>query len=56
MDRLSILQLSLHGSVVSHLAGYSHSKNILLFDDAFRHNPERPALSLITHPNFPKKD
>ncbi|WP_197671962.1 HipA N-terminal domain-containing protein [Halomonas sp. R57-5] len=56
MDRLSILQLSLHGSVVGHLAGYSHGKNILLFDDEFRHNPERPTLSLITHPNFPKSE
>lgn len=54
MDRLSILQLSLHGSVVGHLAGYSHGKNILLFADEFRHNSERPTLSLITHPNFPK--
>ena len=56
MDRLSILQLSLHGSVVGHLAGYSHGKNILLFADEFRHNSERPTLSLITHPNFPKSE
>lgn len=56
MDRLSILQLSLHGSVVGHLAGYSHGKNILLFDDEFRRNPERPTLSLITHPDFPKAE
>jgi serine/threonine-protein kinase HipA len=53
MDEVSVLKLSLHGRLVGYLAGYRNGRNVLSFADEFRHDPERPTFSLITHPAFP---
>ena len=50
---VSILQLSLHGHLVGHLAGYRSGRNILLFAPEFAREHHRPTLGLITHPDFP---
>lgn len=52
-DQVSILQLSLHGRLVGHLAGYRSGRNILLFAPEFAYAHQRPTLGLITHPAFP---
>ena len=53
VDLVSILQLSLHGHEVGHLAGYRSGRNILLFTPEFAQERQRPTLGLITHPTFP---
>ena len=53
-EECSVLKLSLHGHLVGYLAGYTHGRNVLVFADEFRLNPERPTLSLVTHPDFPR--
>lgn len=47
------LQVSLHGHVVGHLAGFHNGRNIFVFADEYRLNQNRPTLGLVTHPNFP---
>ena len=56
MDRVTILELTLHHQLVGYLAGFSGGKNILLFADSFRANAHRPTLGLITHPTFPNSE
>ncbi|UZK04286.1 type II toxin-antitoxin system HipA family toxin [Venatoribacter cucullus] len=52
-NQISVLKLTLHNRLVGYLAGFKNGKNILTFADDFRQDPQRPTLSLITHPNFP---
>lgn len=52
--KVRVLALSLHGRRVAYLAGYQTGKNVLIFDEGYKHDPGRPTFSLITHPNFPK--
>ena len=49
-----ILKLTLHGSDLGYLTGLQNGQNTLTFDQAFRSDPQRPAFSLITHPDFPQ--
>lgn len=51
---VNFLKLSLHGVLVGYLAGFRNGKNSLIFSEQFQHDPNRPTLSLITHPSFPK--
>jgi serine/threonine-protein kinase HipA len=51
---VNFLRLSLHGALVGYLAGFRNGKNSLIFSEEFRHDPNRPTFSLITHPSFPK--
>ncbi len=53
-DEFMVLALSLHGERIGHLAGYKNGRNVLVFDEGFQGNFQRPTLSLITHPNFPR--
>lgn len=53
MDEANVLKISLHGRLVGYLLGYQGGRNVLVFDDAFRMDPNRPTFSLITHPRFP---
>ena len=51
---VNFLRLSLHGALVGYLAGFRNGKNSLIFSEEFQLDPNRPTLSLITHPSFPK--
>lgn len=55
-DEVNVLRLSLHGQLVGYVAGFHNGRNVFSFADSFRHNPNRPTLSLITHPNFQGSD
>ena len=52
MDKVTILELTLHHELVGYLAGFGSGKNILLFADSFRANINRPTLGLVTNPVF----
>lgn len=52
-DEVNVFQLSIHGVLVGYLAGFKNGRNVLRISDSFRNNPERPTLSLMTHPKFP---
>ncbi|GAB2197412.1 type II toxin-antitoxin system HipA family toxin [Sessilibacter sp. MAH4] len=52
-EEIKVLKLSLHGRLVGHLVGFKSGRNILNFADEFKHDPNRPTFSLITHPTFP---
>lgn len=52
-DEASVLQLTIHGVLVGYLAGFKNGRNVLSIADSFKNNPERPTLSVITHPKFP---
>jgi serine/threonine-protein kinase HipA len=52
-DRVSFLELTLHGHRVGFIAGYRSGKNVLVFAPEFRENSRRPTFSLTTHPSFP---
>lgn len=56
MEKVRVLQLTLHNILVGHLAGFQDGRNILIFDEEFRNNPDRPTFSLITHVSFPGVD
>ena len=55
-ETVFVLALSLHGTLVGHLASYKGGRNVLSFADPFRTNPYRATFSLITHPQFPAAD
>lgn len=56
IQEVSVLKLTLHGRLVGYLAGYQNGRNILVFADEFKNNPNRPTFSLITHPSFPRAE
>ena len=45
-ETVEVLKLSLHGMTVGYLAGYQGGKNILVFDQDYVANPDRPTLTL----------
>jgi serine/threonine-protein kinase HipA len=51
---VSVLGITLHGTVVGYLAGYRDGRTILTFSPDFIANESRPTFSLITHPGFPR--
>ena len=53
MTNISVLRLTLHDTLVGYLTGGQDGRNCLIFDEAFKANPNRPTLSLITKPDFP---
>ena len=53
---VSVLEITLHGTVVGYLAGYRDGRTILTFSPGFIANESRPTFSLITHPAFPRAD
>ena len=55
-EDVNVLQLTLHGRLVGHLAGFRNGRNVLSFADEFRGDKERPTFSLITHPQFPNSE
>lgn len=55
-QKARVLQLSLHGARLGHLVGFQGGRNALVFDEGYRHDPERPTFSLITRPGFPGVD
>ena len=56
MEKLRLLELTLHDNLVGYLAGSQSGRNVLLFDDSFRNDANRATLSVITRPDFPKSD
>lgn len=55
-NEVTVLELSIHGVLVGYLAGFKNGRNVLSIADAFKHNPQRPTFSLITHPMFPNAE
>lgn len=53
-DEVRVLKLSLQDVPVGYLAGFRSGRNLFTFDVNFKANLNRPTLSLITHPAFPK--
>lgn len=55
-EEVNVLRLTLHDRLVGYLAGYRNGRNVLIFSDDFKEDPNRPTFSLITHPSFPRAD
>lgn len=55
-ERVEVLRLHLHGVTVGYLAGYQHGRNIFVFDKDYAANPDRPTLTLTTHPAHPNAE
>ena len=55
-EDVSVLKLTLHGTIVGYLADYKEGRNILSFTPEFITNSARPTFSLITLPDFPNVD
>lgn len=55
-EAVEMLCLELHGRRVGYLAGYQGGRNVLVFDEAWRQDGERPTLSLTLRPGFPRAD
>ncbi len=55
-DEISVLKLTLHDRLVGYLAGFQNGRNVLSFADEFKIDIQRPTLSLITHPGFPRSE
>lgn len=53
VEKVAVLKLILHGRLIGYLAGYQNGRNVLIFTDDFKGDPDRPTFSLITHPIFP---
>lgn len=54
--QVSVLELRLHNTTIGYLTGYRDGLNLLTFNPEYRATPDRPTLSLTTHPDFPKSD
>ena len=55
-SEVNVLRLTLHGELVGYLSGSGDGHNVLVIADEFKDNPDRPTLSLVTHPGFPRAD
>jgi serine/threonine-protein kinase HipA len=53
-EEINVLRLSLHNKLVGYLVGFKNGRNVLSFASEFREDANRPTLSLITHPDFPR--
>ncbi|QEM81755.1 type II toxin-antitoxin system HipA family toxin [Halomonas binhaiensis] len=53
-EPVQVLGLRLLECDVGHLVGYQGGRNILVFADDYVQDPERPVLTLTTHPLFPR--
>lgn len=54
MQKIRVLRLTLHDTLVGYLTGSQDGRNSLIFDEDFKFNPSRPTLSLTTRPDFPR--
>ena len=54
VETVQVLELSLHTATVAYLTGYRDGRNVLTFTPEFTSDANRPTLSLITHPAFPR--
>lgn len=52
-NEVNVLQLSIHGVLIGYLIGFKNGRNVLSIADSFKHDPNRPTFSLMTHPLFP---
>ncbi|SEM14344.1 type II toxin-antitoxin system HipA family toxin [Halomonas daqiaonensis] len=55
-EPVQMLALSLHGHRVGYLAGYQGGRNVMVFDEAWRLDSERPTLTLSLMQNAPRAD
>lgn len=53
MNKVTILELTLHQHLVGYLAGFQNGRNVLVYADSYKHSQTRPTLGLITSPAFP---
>ena len=51
-NEVSVLKLTLSGRLVGYLTGFRDGRNQPIFDPEFRDDPNRPTLTLTTHPRF----
>ncbi|MES2604109.1 MAG: type II toxin-antitoxin system HipA family toxin [Pseudomonadota bacterium] len=52
-EQVSVLRLSLHGTVIGHLAGYQGGRTVLVFDPAYVASTQRPTFTLTGLPQHP---
>ncbi|MDR9467735.1 type II toxin-antitoxin system HipA family toxin [Marinospirillum sp.] len=52
----SVLELRLHDTQVGFLTGYRDGLNIFTFSREYQAAPQRPTLTLTTHPAFPRSE
>ncbi|GAA3973786.1 type II toxin-antitoxin system HipA family toxin [Allohahella marinimesophila] len=55
-QRVRVHKVTLHDTLVGYLTGGEGGRNTLSFSDQFKSAPDRPTLSLTTHPRFPHAD
>lgn len=55
-EKVNVLRLTLHGTLVGYLTGFQDGRNVLTFADEFKSDADRPTFSLITHPGFPRAE
>lgn len=53
-ESVSVLRVSLSSRPVGYLAGYRGGRNVMVFDESFRGDPDRPTLTLSSHPASPR--
>ncbi|WP_148255135.1 type II toxin-antitoxin system HipA family toxin [Aidingimonas lacisalsi] len=53
-EMVEVLDIRLHDTHVGYLAGYQGGRNVMVFNEPYRHDPQRPVLTLTTHPAFPR--
>lgn len=55
-ESVQMLALSLHDHRIGYLAGYQGGRNVMVFDEAWRLDTERPTLTLSLTPSSPRAD
>ncbi|MCG7598295.1 HipA domain-containing protein [Halomonas sp. McH1-25] len=53
-EAVQALEIRLHDQHVGYLAGYQGGRNVMVFDEGYRNDPERFTLTLTNHPSFSK--
>ncbi|MGM8930666.1 hypothetical protein [Salinicola halophyticus] len=53
-ESVSVLRVSLSSRPVGYLVGYQGGRNVMVFDESFRGDPDRPTLTLSSHPTSPR--
>lgn len=53
-ESVSVLRLRLGERAIGYMAGYRGGRNVLVFDESFRNDPERPTLTLTAGRDFPR--
>ncbi|GHB07025.1 type II toxin-antitoxin system HipA family toxin [Salinicola rhizosphaerae] len=55
-EPVSVLRLHLAGRPFGHLAGYRGGRNVLVFDESWRSDPDRETLTLTAGAGFPRAE